>query len=59
MDVQVRLAVFARCNDPHAGYLVRAVYGQQHWLGRAFLGSTWANHHFAVPNATNQDDMPH
>jgi hypothetical protein len=36
-----------------------AVNWQQHWLRRAFVGSTWANHHLTIPDAANQDHMPH
>jgi hypothetical protein len=59
MNVEARLPVLVRRYYPHPGDLMGTINRQQHWLRRAFVRSTWANHHLTIPDASDQDHMPH
>ena len=59
MHVEARLPILVRRYHPHPNHLMGAVDWQQHWLRRTFVGSTWANHYLSIPDAANQDHVPH
>jgi hypothetical protein len=53
MDVQVRLAILSRRDDPYASHLMCTIDWQQHWLRRALIGPTRTNYYLTIPDAAN------
>jgi hypothetical protein len=57
VHVQCGLAIFAGGDHAYTGHLVSAVDGQQHGLGRHFMGISRADHDLALPDAAHQYGM--
>jgi hypothetical protein len=55
--VQYRLSILAGGEHTHTGHLVSAVDGQQHGLGRHFMGISGADHDLTLPDAAHQYGM--